>query len=110
MKSFVAVAMALFVFGCGEDEEGPEESRTDKIAALTADAQAGRTTYDQICATCHGPDGAGTPTGDSLITSKYTKLQTIDIILNGSGDMTPYPGLEDQAIANVTAYTLSLQE
>jgi len=109
VKSFVVVAMALFLFGCGEDDE-PEESRADKIAALTANANAGRTTYDQICATCHGPDGAGTPTGDSLIESKYTKLQTIDIILNGSGDMTPYPGLADQAIADVTAYTLSLQE
>ena len=116
-KFALVLCVALTLAACGgDDDENNANSannagdRATTIAGLTADANAGKTVYDQICATCHAADGSGTAAGDALTTSNFTKEQTIDIVLNGKGDMSAYGGtLDDQEIADVTAYSLTFQ-
>lgn len=111
MKYLVALLMGFMFVGCGEDEGEPAEGdRSEQIAALSATATAGETTYTQVCAVCHGPDGTGTATGNSLVESNFTKSMIIDIIIEGQGDMSSYASLPDQDIANVTAYVMLFQE
>lgn len=109
MKKIAVMMLALVWIGCGEDT-AEEEDRATAIAALTGDTAAGQTTYTQVCTVCHGPDGTGTASGNSLVESSYSKADTIDIILNGKGAMASYAALSDQEIANVTAYSLQFQQ
>lgn len=108
VKKIAVLMLALLWMGCGEDEA--EDDRATTIAALTGDATAGQTTYTQVCTVCHGADGTGTASGNSLVESSYSKADTIDIILNGKGAMASYAALSDQEIANVTAYSLQFQQ
>lgn len=115
---FFLVVSLCVVVGCGDDSDDSNtsnnannSSRVDTVAALTGDAQAGTSTYDSVCTTCHAPDGSGIDgLGNDLTDSTLSRLEIIDTVLNGRGDMVGYSNLEDQAIADVTAYTLELRE
>ncbi len=42
-----------------------------KVPALTAEAQAGKATFERVCAECHGPTGGGAKKGPPLIHRYY---------------------------------------
>ena len=88
--------------------------------AWSGEAKAGKTTYDKLCASCHGADGKGNPNlakamGEKglNIVSKDTQAKKdevlIKIIVEGSGKM-PAAGknLSKQEQQDVLNYSRSL--
>lgn len=105
------------------------------FAAQAGDAAAGKTTYDTLCVTCHGPAGKGDgPAGAALDPKprdfsvgdfKYdtdkdgkpgTDADLANIVKNGAGAyggsplMAPWGHLSDADIQNVVAYVRSLKK
>ena len=115
MKKFLALAVCVVAIGCGDDsttDTPPDNNaRATTIAALTGVAADGQIIYDQVCSVCHGPSGAGTAAGNSLVDSSKTKAEVIESLLNGitGTTMVSYSSRTDQEIADLTAYTLAFQ-
>jgi mono/diheme cytochrome c family protein len=105
------------------------------LAAQAGDAAAGKTTFDTLCATCHGTTGKGDgPAGAALNPKprdfsvgdfKYdtdkdgkpgTDADLANIIKNGAGAyggsplMAPWGHLSDADLQNVVAYVRSLKK
>ncbi len=87
-------------------------------AAWSADAKAGKATYDKLCASCHGADGKGnaamakTMKGLDIVgkdTQAKKDDQLLKVITEGEGKM-PASGknLSKDEQANVLAYVRSL--
>jgi mono/diheme cytochrome c family protein len=115
VKKFLALAVCVVAVGCGDDSTTTTNNGTDRattIAAMTGSTTDGETVYGQLCAVCHGANGAGTAAGNSMVDSTKTKDEVIDSILNGvSGTtMVSFASRTDQEIANLTAYTLAFQQ
>jgi mono/diheme cytochrome c family protein len=89
-------------------------------SAWSADAKAGKATYDKLCASCHGADGKGNPAMTKAlgekglnIVGKETKAKKDDellkIIAEGAGKMPASgKGLSEQERKDVLAHTRSL--
>ena len=83
---------------------------------LNANANAGlvhgKAIFEQVCAVCHGKDGAlGAGGAANLTTSKLTDEQKKNIILNGKGLMAAYKDqLSESDIEAVTAYVNTLKK
>ena len=86
----------------------------------SADAKAGKATYDKLCASCHGADGKGNPGMVKSMGEKGLNLTTKDaqaksdaelakITVEGVGKMPPAgKKLNKQEVQDVVAYTRSL--
>ncbi len=107
MKTFAVIILTL-AFSSGAFDAKP-----------TGDAAAGKDTFRQNCATCHGVDGTGNgPMTKALhlkpadLTSKRVQaLSDADIektITHGKGDMKPIKDLTKVDIANLIAYVRSI--
>lgn len=90
-------------------------------AVLAAgDAAAGKTSFHNHCAICHGDDGlANTPMAKAfnadmdLHDAKAQSLkdsEIADIIKNGKGKMPKPPGVTDDEIPNLIAYIRTFAE
>lgn len=73
LAGYVVVILALALFGVGYAALAPtaEEARAQTLAAEApapddVDIAEGRAIFDQTCASCHGQDGSGSPTGPDL--------------------------------------------
>lgn len=73
LAGYVVVILALALFGVGYAALAPtaEEARAQTLAAEApdqddVDVAEGRAIFDQTCASCHGQDGSGSPTGPDL--------------------------------------------
>ena len=97
-----------------------------KDAQLAHSMEKGKVIFNQLCYTCHGPDGKGTPVPDGkpgqllapsmvlaprIIGSGSTMIRTILHGLTGPLDGKSYPGLmapmnsqDDQWIADIATY------
>ena len=97
-----------------------------KNAQLARSMEKGKVIFSQLCYTCHGPDGKGTPVPDGkpgqllapsmvqaprIIGSGSTMVRTILHGLTGPLDGKTYPGLmapmnsqDDQWIADIATY------
>ncbi|MCP4357818.1 MAG: cytochrome c [Chloroflexi bacterium] len=134
--------LALFILlvglliGCGGGSESSSDSEIkprDETAEVaeevhSGDPDAGDKQFQQLCATCHGPDAKGVPNlGKDLTTSEFLKTKTDDEFLafviagrpsgdpeNTTGiDMPPRggnPALTDDQIMDIIAYVRTLQE
>ena len=88
--------------------------------AWSADAKAGKASYDKLCASCHGVEGKGNPAmikalGEQglNIVGRETKAKKDDellkIIVEGAGKMPASgKGLSPQEQKDVLTYTRSL--
>ena len=89
-------------------------------AAWSADAKAGKATYDKLCVSCHGADGKGNPAMAKAVGEKGLNIvgkdtqakkddALIKVIVEGAGKM-PASGknLNKQEQADVLGYTRSL--
>jgi len=84
------------------------------------DAAAGKASFKQHCATCHGDDAMGaTPIAKAFnadLNLHDEKAQALkdaditDIIKNGRGKMPKPPGVNDDEIPNLVAYIRSLAD
>jgi len=88
------------------------------VAALAADASAGKAIFEKSCAGCHGPDGKGNEKmakvlGDKGLnivgdeTKKKTDEQLLKLIADGSGKM-PASKLTKEEQKQALAYVRSL--
>ncbi|WP_456320158.1 cytochrome bc1 complex diheme cytochrome c subunit [Nocardiopsis coralli] len=73
LAGYVVVILALALFGVGYAALAPtaEEARAQTLSAEApapddVDIAEGRAIFDQTCASCHGLDGSGSPTGPDL--------------------------------------------
>ena len=104
MKRFVVAALSLsFLAACGP------ATRAQKVAALTGTATAGKTTYDQVCASCHGATGQGSSAYPTLVEpAKNDSVEEIaGYIIDGvkGTEMAAYGSVyTDQQIADLVAY------
>jgi mono/diheme cytochrome c family protein len=89
-------------------------------SAWSADAKAGKATYDKLCASCHAADGKGNPgmvkamgeKGLNIVTKEVQAKKDDDllkVIVEGAGKM-PASGknLSKQEQKDVLTYTRSL--
>jgi quinol---cytochrome-c reductase cytochrome c subunit len=76
------VAQALFAPASGSAQE-----------AATAQLDEGRTLFEQSCASCHGPLGAGTPNGPSLL---RVGPASVDFMLSTGRMPLANPGMQAQ--------------
>lgn len=87
-------------------DTGTPLPRPDAILALTGDPVAGEALYLSNCQGCHGVDGLGTLSGPSLVDrlTKIDELAIVTVLLEGSGNMSDFAILEDQELADISAY------
>lgn len=112
---FTLIALTLaFTAACGDkdtatDSGGGDDSGTsevDAILALTGDATAGATTFSNVCAGCHGADGASGYAANLVeVAPTLDDAVIVGTIINGdsTGGM-PAQDLSDQEVADVLAY------
>ena len=106
-KLSVAVGVSLMTLASG-------------ASAWSAEAKAGKATYDKLCVSCHGADGKGNPAmvkamgekGLNLVSKEVQSKkddQLLKVIVEGEGKM-PASGknLSKQEQKDVLAYTRSL--
>lgn len=109
-----ALVSTLALAGCGgTDSPGTDagtQTRAERIAAMTGSVSAGKLTYDNQCAGCHGSTGLGGTVGPALQEPLKNDPATeiIDVLLDGKGATMPsYASLEDQALSDLYAYLKS---
>jgi cytochrome c6 len=82
-------------------------------AGRPADDDGGKKVFESNCIACHGPDGSGTPTGQSLMapdlrSDAVQKLSDDDLkkqVSEGKNNMPPFKDVLSAAdIQNVVAY------
>lgn len=93
--------------GSGSESSGGED-RAATILMLDGNASSGQSVFaNETCSTapCHGADGNS---GDAENLSERVPMlsddQIVDVLLHGSGDMTPQAHLSDQELADVLAW------
>ena len=145
MRRSLALALVLAVLGCGSDEPAPApaapptasapapapapEPAPPPAAVSAADPARGATHYQTLCASCHGPRGAGDgPAGQALdprparhddgaYMNALSNEHLFKVIKEGGAAvgksplMAPWGGaLSDEQIRDVVAFVRTLAE
>ncbi|MGH7309832.1 MAG: c-type cytochrome [Candidatus Rokuibacteriota bacterium] len=91
------------------------------VPPLSAVAEAGRATYDRLCAQCHGVHGGGTTTGPALVHAVYRPAHHADVSFKLAvrrgvrahhwrfGDMPPQPDVSAADLEAIVQYIRELQ-
>jgi mono/diheme cytochrome c family protein len=99
---------------------GPEAIAVN-VPALSLVAESGRVAYDRRCAQCHGPHGAGSPTGPPLVHPIYRTAHHADVAFSlavqrgvrahhwRGADMPPQPDVRPDEVTAITRYIRELQ-
>lgn len=90
-----------------------EAVQEDIVASLNETALTNaQTIYVQLCATCHGQDGAkGTSGAANLTISQLSLKDRMQVIANGRGLMPAFgEQLSEQELEQVAAYTLTFKK
>jgi mono/diheme cytochrome c family protein len=85
----------------------------------SADAKAGKATYDKACVSCHGADGKGNPAMAKVLGEKGLNIvgketqakkdaELLKIIAEGAGKMPASKNLSPQEQKDALSYTRSL--
>ena len=89
--------------------------------SFSAKASEGEGLFNNNCATCHGPNGAGSEQGPPLIHRIYEPNHHADLSFilaarNGVrahhwnfGNMAPVPGVSEQDVKKIVAYIREIQ-
>ncbi len=88
-----------------------DASRVTAIGALSGDTANGKVLYDKTCTACHGADGkSGSEKRNVASDAASNKTGAIEQMLGGGGSMPAYADqFTDQQIADIVAYTASMQ-
>ena len=97
---------SVVIMGLRDPRTAPAASNGSSRVG-TADLAKGRKVYEQVCASCHGPDG-NLVAGHALSTlaSRRDRASTLRYIKNPKPPMPKlYPGLlNEQSLVDVTSY------
>ena len=107
--SIVALAgVGALLVACGS---AADPSRVSAVEALTGDTANGKSLYEQTCTSCHGTDGkSGSETRNVAADAARDRTSAINQVLAGGGSMPAYANqFSDQEVADIVAYTASLQ-
>lgn len=86
------------------------------VAALAADAAAGKGVYDTKCKSCHGADGAGNPAIAKMMKvdlkplASQTDAEIKSAVTMGVGKMKPVAGVAGGDVDNIVAYVHTLKK
>lgn len=86
------------------------------MAALAADAAAGKGVYDTKCKSCHGADGAGNPAIAKMMKvdlkplASQSDAEIKGAITMGVGKMKPVAGISGADVDNIVAYVHTLKK
>jgi cytochrome c5 len=86
------------------------------VAAMAADASAGKAVYDSKCKSCHGADGTGNPAIAKMMKVDMKPLgaqSEADLktaVTMGFGKMKPITTVKGADLDNVAAYTQTLKK
>src|SRR5580658_9307356 len=86
------------------------------VAALAADAGAGKAIFETKCKSCHGADGAGNPAIAKMMKvdlkplGSQTDAEIKTAVTMGVGKMKPVAGVAGGDLDNVIAYVHSLKK
>lgn len=125
--SLVMGIVAVFATACGESPTEPTRDATPAADTfeLAGDTARGEALYGQHCSSCHGADGRGEgPAGRALrppptnfATTEVDAERAYRVVKDGgmaaglAPTMPPFDRmLDDQALRDVVAYSLSLHE
>lgn len=104
------VLLACVVVALGGCSAAVDDERVTLILDLDADPEAGLTGYTNECERCHGPggNGDGNIIGPAIQDNSYDEKQVIEFMFKGPKGMPVYSAKEDQFLADVAAYVLTL--
>ncbi|MCA9494765.1 MAG: c-type cytochrome [Myxococcales bacterium] len=100
------LALWLCLAACGPSEE--ERTRADDVAELPGDAAVGAALYDEACARCHGPEGAGASARDLFDASTWPADEVVLVLLQGPRVMPSFADWSDDDLADVVAFVQEL--
>lgn len=125
---FVLFSLALLLAGCGGGDNASAAVPPTARTAAAGDAVAGKTLFQQSCASCHGPEALGIAgLGKDMTTSTFIQeLSDEELLafvkngrstsdpLNTTGvDMPPKggnPALTDAQLLDIIAFIHSVQK
>jgi mono/diheme cytochrome c family protein len=102
-------------------ERRPAARADSDPGPVPAELAEGERHFDRNCARCHGGRAAGTENGPPLVHLVYEPNHHADIAFQRAvafgvaahhwrfGAMPPVPGLDEEAVARITAYVRWLQ-
>jgi mono/diheme cytochrome c family protein len=105
----------------GACERRPEARADFEPGPVPAELTEGERLFERNCARCHGSRAAGTEQGPPLVHIVYEPNHHADIAFQRAvafgvaahhwrfGDMPPVPGVDEAAVAQITAYVRWLQ-
>ena len=113
------IAIALWRYG----GTGSTTARIEEIVVpdLSAAARVGEVAFNENCASCHGPNAAGTDKGPPLVHDIYNPGHHADAafhlaVIRGVprhhwrfGSMPPVPGVTKTEVTSIIAYVRELQ-
>ncbi|MFN4081552.1 MAG: c-type cytochrome [Saprospiraceae bacterium] len=111
-----ASLMLVFALACGSSAADEIRQRAELAAARggasTSEGPDGLAIYRKYCVNCHGANGKlGLSGAKDLTKSALTLEERAVLIRKGKGLMTPFGELlNDEEIAAVAAYTLTLRK
>ena len=86
------------------------------VAALAADAAAGKAVFDTKCKSCHGADGMGNPAIAKMMKvdlkplGSQTDAEIKTAVTMGVGKMKPVAGVAGGDVDNIVAYVHTLKK
>lgn len=119
----IASALAVFVVGCGDDNEGTtgggnttpaatapatETTPATQTAAAEGDVAAGKTTFEATCQGCHQQGGTVAGAGP-VLAGKGLTAEQIETQIKTPRNQMPANLVSGDDLTNVVAFVLSIQ-
>ncbi len=117
-----AAAAAVWLAWPDDEDRTPADApEKPRAPASTAAATAGQAVFDRHCASCHGPEAAGSDRGPPLVHRIYEPGHHSDVafhraVRNGVrahhwpfGDMPPVEGVSERDVTLILEYVRGLQ-
>jgi len=117
MKDLLVVMLCLFIIGmsaCSQGQKSSNNKTTKNISETTKPKTekpkvdllaAGKRVYNTYCLTCHGQKGdMGASGAHDLTKTELSLAESIKVITEGRGLMTPHKFLGDDKIKAVAKY------
>jgi len=114
MKNLLVVALCFIIIvisACSQGQRSSNNKTTNETAERKTEKPkadplaAGKRVYNTYCLTCHGQNGnMGASGAHDLTQTKLSFAESVQVITEGRGLMTPHKFLGEEKINAVTKY------